>query len=156
MYVEHKRFYSIVGQGDEAVHINIFIEEHPELSSQIKLCGRVSRDEVSAKMHQADVFCMISHGEAFGLVYIEAMAAGCITIASREDGFDGIIKDGDNGFLCEAGNVEELTSIINKISNPDRSDLKRISENAIKTANEMTDSKVAASYIKDIERLVLK
>lgn len=107
-------------------------------------------------MHQADVFCMISHDEAFGLVYIEAMAAGCITIASREDGFDGIIKDGDNGFLCEAGNVEELTSIINKISNLDCSDLKRISENAIKTANEMTDSKVSASYIKDVERLVLK
>lgn len=107
-------------------------------------------------MHQADVFCMISHDETFGLVYIEAMAAGCITIASREDGFDGIIKDGDNGFLCEAGNVEELTSIINKISNLDRSDLKRISENAIKTANEMTDSKVSASYIKDVERLVLK
>ena len=37
---------------------------------------------------------MISELETFGLVYIEAMAAGCITIASRNEGFDGIIKDG--------------------------------------------------------------
>ena len=42
---------------------------------------------------------MISQGEAFGLVYLEAMARGCITIASRGEGFDGIIKDGINGFL---------------------------------------------------------
>ena len=82
------------------------------------------------------------------------MAAGCITIASRGEGFDGIIKDGENGFLCGAGNVEELISIINKIHKMDKAELSRISENAIKTAQQMTDSSVAASYIHDVERLL--
>lgn len=144
----------IVGQGDESVAIKQYIQKNPCLQSKVHLCGRIPRDEVSKKMRLADVFCMISKSEAFGLVYIEAMAAGCITIASRNEGFDGIIKDGENGFLCEAGNVEELTTIINKISLMNSEALKRVSENAVATAQKMTDEKVAESYIKDIERLL--
>ena len=144
----------IVGQGDESTTIKKYISKHPDLSGRINLCGSMSRDEVSKKMQQSDVFCMISSNETFGLVYIEAMAAGCITIASRGEGFDGIIKDGENGFLCGAGNVEELISIINKIHKMDKAELSRISENAIKTAQQMTDSSVAASYIHDVERLL--
>ena len=63
-------------------------------------------------LKQHDVFIMISKNETFGLVYLEAMAVGCITIASRQEGFDGIIKHGYNGFLCEAGNQEELEKLI--------------------------------------------
>lgn len=144
----------IIGQGDEATPIKQYVAEHPELKDRVKLWGRIPRDEVSKKMQQSDVFCMISKGETFGLVYIEAMAAGCITIASRDEGFDGIIKDGENGFLCEAGNVVELTSIINKINKMDKAELNRISENAINTAKQMTDFNVAASYIHDVESLL--
>lgn len=144
----------IIGQGDEAAPIKNYVTEHPELKERVNLLGRISRDEVSKKMQQSDVFCMISKNETFGLVYIEAMAAGCITIASRDEGFDGIIKDGENGFLCEAGNIEELTSIINKINIMDKVELNRISENAIKTAKKLTDSNVAASYIHDVDKLL--
>lgn len=144
----------IVGQGDEAVAIAQYIQEHSCLLSKVHLCGRIPRDEVSMKMREADVFCMISKSETFGLVYIEAMAAGCITIASRNEGFDGIIKDGENGFLCEAGNVEELIEIINKINAMDASELKKISDNAVKTAQGMTDANVAANYIHDVEKLL--
>lgn len=144
----------IIGQGDEAAPIKQYVKEHPELTERVKLWGRISRNEVSRMMQQSDVFCMISNNETFGLVYIEAMAAGCITIASRNEGFDGIIIDGENGFLCEAGNIDELTSIINKINKMGKAELNRISENAIKTAKQMTDSNVAASYINDIERLL--
>ncbi len=45
---------------------------------------------------------MNSRNEAFGLVYFEAMARGCIIITSRKEGFDGIIQDGVNGFLFKA------------------------------------------------------
>ena len=144
----------IIGQGDEATPIKQYISEHPELTERVRLLGRIPRNEVSLKMQQSDVFCMISNHETFGLVYIEAMAAGCITIASKNEGFDGIIIDGENGFLCEAGNVEELTSILNRINKMEKAELNRISENAIKTASLMTDSKVAASYIHAVEKLL--
>ena len=93
---------------------------------------------------------MISKDEAFGLVYIEAMARGCIVIASKNEGMEGIIVHGLNGFLCEAGNQQELESIIKMIRSLPVSTLKSISEQAIRTASELTDVKVANNYISEI------
>ena len=144
---------SYVGLGTEGDKIQKLTEKlHKEDS--IKLLGRVERSEVQKILHEKDVFIMISKNEAFGLVYLEAMAAGCITNASRNEGFDGIIKDGVNGFLCEAGNVQELSSIITKIRNMDSASLCSISDAAIATALELTDKKAAARYIKDIENIL--
>ena len=50
--------------------------------------------------------------KTFGLVYLEAMARGCITVASRDEGFDGIIQDGVNGFLCKSGDETELVQYL--------------------------------------------
>lgn len=144
----------IVGQGDEKNSIESYIVENKHLINRVNLCGRIPRDMVSQKMCQSDVFCMISELETFGLVYIEAMAAGCITIASKNEGFDGIIQDGLNGFLCEAGNICELTGIINKINNMSPEDLQKISTNAVSTAKTMTDKQVAKQYIDDVTRLM--
>lgn len=146
----------IVGQGDEKKAIETYIKEHPQLEHCVNLLGRIPRDEVSKRMSQSDVFCMISENETFGLVYIEAMAAGCITIASKNEGFDGIIKDGINGFLCEAGNVEELTLIINKIAQMTPKELQLISIRAKETASKMTDKLVAKQYIEDVEKYLKK
>ena len=94
---------------------------------------------------------MISKNEAFGLVYLEAMAAGCITIASRNEGFDGVIKDGVNGFLCEAGNIKELSEIINKINALSIEEKKEISINAMNTARSLTNRKAAKKYLSSLK-----
>lgn len=70
---------------------------------------------------------MISRSETFGLVYLEAMARGCITIASWREEFDGIIEDGMNGFLCEAGDSEDFARVIKKIRQMSVAELSRIS-----------------------------
>ena len=101
-------------------------------------------------MDRSDVFIMISKAETFGLVYLEAMARGCITIASRNEGMDGIIVDGENGFLCDAGDSNELGSIIAKLKRMDSNTLQKISKNAIITAAKMTDNKMAEKYIKSV------
>ena len=51
-------------------------------------------------MKNAQIFTLISDNETFGMVYIEAMLQGCLVIASKGGGFDGIIQDGINGFIC--------------------------------------------------------
>ena len=144
----------IVGQGDEVIAIRNYVSENKHLESKVNLYGRIPRDDVSKKMGEADVFCMISDHETFGLVYIEAMAAGCITIAARDAGVDGIIKDGENGFLCEAGSEKELTAILNRIKAMTPAELKAISQKAIETAKDMTDEKVALNYIQSVENLI--
>ena len=135
-----------VGSGGELSSIHDRIREY-SLNDKVQCLGRVERAEVIKQMEEADVFVMISKGETFGLVYLEAMARGCITIASKDEGFDGIIKDGVNGFLCEAGNAAELASIISRIRQMTPDERMSISQKAYETACEMTDVKMARNYL---------
>ena len=120
------------------------------VTEKIVFTGRIPRPEIIAKLDAADVFIMISKNETFGLVWLEAMARGSIAIASRDEGMDGIIVNGENGFLCAAGDEKELASVIAKIMSMDAYELKRMSRNAIETARRMTDRKMAEEYIKAI------
>lgn len=143
-----------IGEGNDKEKIqNLFIDLG--CKGTLNFTGRIPREEVIQYLKQSDVFVMISKGELFGLVYIEAMALGCITIAARHEGIDGIIVDGVNGFLCEAGNADELTLIISKIRGLSKEELHSISNKAKETANAYTDVIVAESYIQNLKRITL-
>lgn len=122
------------------------------LADRVQILGKIPRNEIRERYDEADCMIMISRGEAYGLVYLEAMARGCITIASRNEGFDGIIVDGENGFLCKAGDAEELARILRRIEALPQSEKLRISENAIRTATSLTDQKAAELYLNDLLR----
>jgi glycosyltransferase involved in cell wall biosynthesis len=53
--------------------------------------------------------------EAFGRVLVEAMASGCLPIASRVGGTSDIIKNKKNGYLFEPGDDKELNEILNNL-----------------------------------------
>lgn len=117
---------------------------------QVSFLGKISRKSLQEEMHQSMMFVLISHHEVFGLVYLEAMLQGCIVVASRESGADGIIRDGENGFLCESGNSAELAKIIERVAEMPKDERRKLSENAQKTARSFSDSKVAEMYLKNI------
>lgn len=121
------------------------------MDKAVKIVGRLPREQVTQELDKTDVFIMISKAETFGLVYLEAMARGCIVVASRNEGMDGIIKNGENGYLCEAGNSTELTEIIKRIRNLRTEEQNAISECAIATAKAFSDSIVAKNYIQAVE-----
>ena len=140
---------SYAGEGQESNTIKE-ISQRLNVEKCVKLLGRIDRDDVIRLMDESDLFIMISKNETYGLVYLEAMARGCITIASKNEGFDGIIEDGVNGFLCDAGNIDELSSIIEKISSLNKDERKRISSNAMETAKTLTDENVATYYLNQV------
>lgn len=135
-----------VGSGEYVQKTKDYLKSK-ESSSNATFWGQLERDKVQALLNEAECFIMISTNETFGLVYLEAMAKGLVTIASRHEGMDGIIIDGENGFLCKAGDKNELSFIINKINLLSDIELSRISNNAILTASKLTDNKVAEYYI---------
>jgi glycosyltransferase involved in cell wall biosynthesis len=138
-----------VGDGANRPLIEKIVETNG-LQDKVTLHGSVERAQVPSYISKAQCFIMISEEETFGLVYLEAMSMGCITIASRNEGMEGIIEDGVNGFLCKAGDEMELARIINKINTMNIVDLQMISKNAQATAVRLTDEKVAKLYIDSI------
>lgn len=148
--VAHNFYLDYVGDGINRTLIeNIIVDNN--LGKRVTLHGFVSREQVPSFINKAQCFIMISEEETFGLVYLEAMSMGCITIASRNEGMEGIIEDGVNGFLCKAGDDKELAEIINKINTMPLKKLQEISEKAHQTAIQLTDENVAKEYLDRIK-----
>ena len=138
--------YSIMGDGPEMQSLQRLIDKRG-ISEKVKLLGRLPREQVIENLKDADIFVLISEHETFGLVYLEAMLQGCITIAAWEGGVDGIIEDGINGFLCRQDDSEDLTDVIKRIVQLPQGKLQDISRKAQETALNYTDSKVAKRYL---------
>lgn len=140
--------YSLVFVGDGAGKDDI-IQKGKACGNidKIRFTGRLKREQVTKEMDKSDVFIMVSENETFGLVYLEAMARGCITVASRDEGMDGYIENNVNGYLCQSGNADELAQIIDKIVKTPVEGLRQMSLLGIETARKMTDKNVAKDYI---------
>lgn len=141
--------FDIVGSGAENDNLRHLVDELG-MGDHVVFHGQMKRDEAQQVVRNADCFVMVSTREAFGLVYVEAMAKGCVVIGTKGQGIDGIVKHGDNGFLCKARDVDGLAAVINQIVNLPQSDLKQISLKAVETAANLTDRKVAEHYINSI------
>ena len=73
--------------------------------------GRISDEEKFARLRAADVFCAPSlGGESFGVVLIEAMAAGTTVVASGLDGYRNVATHDVDALLSEPGNAAQLAS----------------------------------------------
>ena len=139
-----------IGDGGTALpSIETYIKDN-QLENNVSLPGRKKRDEIIKYYDESQVFVMISRQEAFGLVYLEAMARGCICIGTRGQGIDGVIEDGKNGFLCNGGDVEELTAIINRLNKMSTEERVAISRNARKRAEELSEPNVASYYLQQV------
>ncbi len=60
---------------------------HPE-SDRVRWLGLLSEEQVASRLAGADILCAPSlHGESFGMVLLEGMAAGCTVVASDLEGY---------------------------------------------------------------------
>ena len=122
------------------------------LGKKVSFSGKVPREEIIRYYDSNDCFILISKWEVFGLVYLEAMSRGCITIAGKGEGMEGIIEHGVNGFFCEPGNANELANIIRHINSLSAVEKKSISDKAREKAFELSDYNVAKKYIEEVTK----
>lgn len=149
VYKDSDYSFDVIGDGAELSNLKKITAQLKQ-ENHVLFHGRQPRDKAQTIMAGADCFIMVSSREAFGLVYLEAMAKGIIPVATIGQGFDGIIIDGENGFLCPSRNVQALKDVLQRMRKLPAEELQRISQNAIATAKELTNEKVAEKYINEI------
>lgn len=142
----------IYGSGPEEEHIktqirNVGLEKH------IILYGYVS--DLNARLKKMDIILVPSSGEAFGIVFLEAFAAGVPVVAFDIPAGNEIIRDGQSGLLAEPGSSESLAEKINELCK-NRELYMRIREQAFKALKERFSlSRMVAEY-HDFYEVVLK
>lgn len=68
--------------------------------------------ELIALCQSCDLFVLPTEAEAFGIAAVEASAVGLPVIATRVGGLEGIVADGETGFLIPAGDYMTLAERI--------------------------------------------
>jgi len=81
----------------------------PEVTDHIEPLGRISGDELWRRLHEADVLCAPSlEAESFGMVLIEAFAAGTPVVASAIAGYADVVTEGVDGVLVPPADPQRL------------------------------------------------
>ena len=105
---------TIVGMGEmEGALRGRIAELH--LEQRVTLTGGLPHGQVLARMAESDLFVLPSWGEGYGIVYIEAMAAGCIAVGAKGEGIEDTIRDGENGFLVPAGDTDAVCRVMRDV-----------------------------------------
>ena len=108
----------IVGKGDLEPGLR---QQAKALGDKVVFAGPKTHDELPEIYASADVFVAPSvtaadgDKEGFGLVILEAMASGVPVVASRSGGIVDIVKDEENGLLCDEKDVEKLSVNISRV-----------------------------------------
>jgi glycosyltransferase involved in cell wall biosynthesis len=98
----------IAGNGPESNRLHQICSEL-DLERVVRWLGDVSMRELAAEYGRADIFCLPSVQEGFGIVFLEAMAAGKPIVAARAAAVPEVVR---NGLLVEPENAEALADAI--------------------------------------------
>lgn len=83
---------------------------------RIEWLGRITDAERNSRLRGASVFCAPSlHGESFGVVLVEAMAAGTPVVASALDGYRNVATDGVDAVLVPPGDADALAAALRRV-----------------------------------------
>ncbi len=101
----------IVGGGMEATRLwRLWHELH--LEATVKWVGNVTLRQLAAEYHRAHVFCLPSVQEGFGIVFLEAMAAGRPIVATRSAAIPEVVQ---SDCLVEPNSAEALAAALEKL-----------------------------------------
>ena len=81
----------------------------------IAVLGRQSREQLNALFRSADVFIMPSLVEGFGLVYLEALEAGCHVVGTMQTGLPDLALSDRAVTMVPAGDIAVLAATISKL-----------------------------------------
>ncbi len=106
----------VVGRGPQLSDLREFVRD--EQVNDVLFAGRVSDIDKARFYRTTDIFCAPSTGqESFGIVLLEAMAAGTAAVASDIHGYKKVIQRNVSGLLVEPKDVDALCSALERLVN---------------------------------------
>lgn len=92
------------------------LAERLGVADRLEVVGGVSRSALLEEYARADLLLLPSTFEPFGIVLLEAMAAGLPVIGSRVGGVPEVVVDGETGLLVEPGNPADLAAAVLRLA----------------------------------------
>jgi glycosyltransferase involved in cell wall biosynthesis len=142
---------SLVGDGPERDRL---LRRHAalDLGDAVVFLGEVSRNRLAEEYVNADCFCLPSVQEGFGIVFLEAMAAGLPVVACRAAAVPEVVPDGVAGLLVAPRRPDQLTDALEEVLTDSRR-RKEYGEAGRRRAAEFSAPRVAERFLEAVARL---
>lgn len=107
-----------------------------DLTKRVMFGGYKNHQELALILKASDIFIRPSITEGLGNSFLEAMAAGLITIGTLVGGIPDFLKDGVTGLVCQPQNPENIAQVISRAAHMNDEEKKRLHQNAMRIIEE--------------------
>jgi len=102
----------LIGDGPERSRVESLVRE---LGISERVCFFGKQEDFVELLQLAHVFLLPSETESFGLAALEAMSCGVPVVATNVHGIPEVVTHGENGFLSDVGDVDEMAANVLKL-----------------------------------------
>lgn len=137
-------FFRVLGDGNEKENLEK-LSKNLGIENNIEFVGRVPRENTSPYYQEASLFVLPSLNEGMSNAMLEALASGLPIVATDTGGTKELVKNGENGFIINMSDADDIAEKIEKLMSDDKLRIK-MGENSRKAAENLSWGKVATEY----------
>lgn len=146
--------FTMIGYGKETNNV-IELLNRNKIFDRVELIVNPKQSLIAQKYAESDVFIFPTRlPESLGLVALEAMSCGLVTIASEVGAIPEYVVNNKTGFLYEKGNIEELVERIEFYFSLDKENKEYMKMAVLEMAEKYKDGNVQEVFLEEINNLV--
>ncbi|MEK9175388.1 MAG: glycosyltransferase family 4 protein [Patescibacteria group bacterium] len=104
----------LAGDGEESQKLKLQ-SQRLGIEDRMEFLGGVQHQQLQEYYAKADIFVRPSRSEGLGISFLEAMAAGLVTIGTPVGGIPDFLEDGKTGFFAKLEDAENLANVLRKV-----------------------------------------
>jgi glycosyltransferase involved in cell wall biosynthesis len=139
----------VVGRGPEETRLRRAAEER-NLGGVVRWLGDVTQAELAREYQACDVFCLPSVQEGFGIVFLEAMAAGKPIVAARAAAVPEVVEQ---GVLVEPEDAAALAEALAELA-ADAERRRELGEAGRRAVERYDAPRVAGLFLRELESVI--
>ena len=139
----------VLGDGPERPRLEARRDELG-LGDRVRFLGAGTRDDVVRLFRAADVALLTSAWENLPHTVLEALAAGTPVVATAVGGVPEVVREGENGLLVAAGDVEAIAGALARLLGDDAL-RERLAAAAAPSVEELSEPRILSRIVAEIE-----
>lgn len=106
----------VVGNGSQRPELE---NASQKAKARVRFLGNLPSQQLPELLNSCDLFVLPSHYEGHPKALLEAMACGLPVVGTRVPGIQGLIREDENGLLCETNSRSLRSAITRALDNPE-------------------------------------
>lgn len=144
----------IILAGDGEIEKVKSIIKEKKLETYFDVVGWIGKEEKEKHLEKSDFLVLPSYNEGLPMAILEAMSRKSLVISTYVGGIPEVIKNHENGLLCNAGDIDELANAL-KIAVNEKSYCKEMIEKAYQVVNKRFNRNDMIQKIDDIYKTLI-